>query len=111
MKMDELNLLVWSTTVNGVNGGPDTSFLRAEREVVSLLISLTHIFFFASHSPLVVLQTRIRQLTGSPSSSGDPQSLFRRHRELHGQAAAGGRGGHGAEPEEEEEEEKQKAKC
>lgn len=32
----ELNPLLPFTTANGVNGGPDISFLRAEREVVGL---------------------------------------------------------------------------
>lgn len=72
LKMDDLNPLFCSLTVNG---GPDISFLRAEREVVSLLIP----FFWGKRVPYSLFSIKTAQPNVALLPSGDPQSLFRRH--------------------------------
>lgn len=51
VKMDYLSPLLLSATANGLNGGPDISFLRAEREVVCH--SVTYVWV-PVQSPLVI---------------------------------------------------------
>lgn len=70
MKMDLLNPLISSCVANTVNGGPDISLLRAEREVVRLLV-----IFVSFQSPLAVFQISEHNKLYFPFS-GDPQSLF-----------------------------------
>lgn len=72
LKMDDLNSLFCSLTVNG---GPDISFLRAEREVVCLLIT----FFLGGGVPYSLFHIQTAQPSVALLPSGDPQSLFRRH--------------------------------
>lgn len=80
-----------------VNGGPEVSFLRAEREVVRL----PH-FIFLRFFRVSVVQLHFKQSLLPP---GDSQPLLRRHRDVHGQAAADGGGCHGAQPAQEEKQE------
>lgn len=49
--MLKMNLLILLLAANGINGGPDLSFLRAEREVVrcSFHIFLFEVTFFLSN--------------------------------------------------------------
>lgn len=64
-KMDELNLPF--TAANGINGGADISFLRAEREVVSLLaIFCFFCFFFLPTPALCIFQAAWRSLSSFP---------------------------------------------
>ena len=51
VKIDYLSSLILSATANGLNGGPDISFLRAEREVVCH--SVTY-FWVPVQSPLTI---------------------------------------------------------
>lgn len=96
LKMDKLYPLFSSVTVNG---GPDISFLRAEREVVChplILFFWVCLVTYGCNS----YPNSLTILVLPPP--GDPQSLFRWYWELHGQAAANCGGCNSTEPEEEE---------